>query len=623
MDNIQTTKKLKKDLSLLDVFCIASGAMISSGLFILPGIASAKVGPALFLSYIVASVFVIPTILSMAELASAMPKAGGDYFFITRSMGAAAGTVGGLATWFSLSLKSAFALLGMGAYVALVPYFHSVDIRLVAVLFCLLFMLINLKGVKHAGHIQVALVLGLIALLALYITKGFTDIDINRYKPFTPYGGGAVFAAAGFIFVSYGGLTKIASVAEEIDNPARNIPLGMFLSLIIIGLIYSMVVFITTGLLDTNQLYNTITPISDGAAVSMPGWGGILMAVGAILAFISTANAGIMSASRYPLAMSRDGLMPSLLGKINKKFNTPHFSIILTSLFMMTAIIFLPLELLVKAASVFLILIYILINLSLVIMRESKIPNYQPTFKSPLYPWVQIAGMLGCLFLIYEMGSLPILMAVIFVITGFFWYLAYGAFRTKRTSAIIHIVERLTNKELADDQLRVELKEIIQERDDISEDRFDKMIKDAIIVDLEKAMSMKKFFKLAAEKLAEKTNQEADYIYELLIQREKESSTVIRDGLAIPHIICGGKKEFYILLARCKEGIKFEKIRKPVNTVFVLAGSKDERNFHLRALSAIAQIVQEEEFEENWKNAKNLEALRDIILLAERQRMKE
>jgi mannitol/fructose-specific phosphotransferase system IIA component (Ntr-type) len=290
---------------------------------------------------------------------------------------------------------------------------------------------------------------------------------------------------------------------------------------------------------------------------------------------------------------------------------------------MMTAIIFLPLELLVKAASVFLILIYILINLSLVIMRESKIPNYQPTFKSPLYPWVQIAGMLGCLFLIYEMGSLPILMAVIFVITGFFWYLAYGAFRTKRTSAIIHIVERLTNKELADDQLRVELKEIIQERDDISEDRFDKMIKDAIIVDLEKAMSMKKFFKLAAEKLAEKTNQEADYIYELLIQREKESSTVIRDGLAIPHIICGGKKEFYILLARCKEGIKFEKIRKPVNTVFVLAGSKDERNFHLRALSAIAQIVQEEEFEENWKNAKNLEALRDIILLAERQRMKE
>lgn len=615
--------RLKKSLSLLDVFCIASGAMISSGLFILPGIASAQVGPALFLSYIVASVFVIPTVLSMAELASAMPKAGGDYFFITRSMGAAAGTVGGMATWFSLSLKSAFALIGMGAYMALMPHFHSVDIRVVSVLFCLLFMLVNLKGIKHAGRFQVALVLSLIALLVLYITKGFTAIDLHHFKPFAPYGSAAVFATAGFIFVSYGGLTKIASVAEEVENPARNIPLGMFLSLIIVGLIYALVVFITTGLIDADKLAGTITPISDGAAVSMPGWGAVLMAIGAILAFVSTANAGIMAASRYPLAMSRDGLMPSFLGKINKKFNTPHFSIILTSIFIIVSIIFLPLELLIKAASVFLILIYILINIALIIMRESKIPNYQPAFKSPLYPWIQIAGVGGCVFLIYRMGATPITMVIGFILTGLIWYLVFGSFRVKRTSAIIHIVERLTNKELADDLLRVELKEIIRERDDISEDRFDKLIKEALVVDIEESVSMAEFFKKVAEKLGEKLNKDADYIYELLVQREKESSTVIKNGLAIPHIICEGEKEFYILLARCKVGVKFEGVRVPVNTVFVLAGSKDERNFHLRALSAIAQIVQEKEFENNWKNAKNVEELRDIVLLAERHRMKE
>ena len=620
MDN---QNQLKKSLTLLDVFCIASGAMISSGLFILPGLASARVGPALFLSYIVASIFVIPTILSMAELASAMPKAGGDYFFITRSMGSAAGTVGGLATWFSLSLKTAFALIGMGAYIALIPQLRGVDIRLVSVLFCILFMLINLKGIKHAGRFQVALVLGLIALLVLYITKGFTAIDIHRYQPFAPYGSAAVFATAGFIFVSYGGLTKIASVAEEVENPAKNIPLGMFLSLIIVGLIYALVVFITTGLMDADKLAVTITPISDGAAVSIPGWGAALMAIGAVLAFISTANAGIMSASRYPLAMSRDGLMPAFLGKINKRFNTPHFSVIFTSIFIIASIIFLDLELLVKAASVFLILIYILINIALIIMRESKIPNYQPAFRSPLYPWIQIAGVGGCTFLVYRMGSTPIAMAAAFVLVGLLWYLVYGSFRTKRTSAIIHIVERLTNKELADDLLRVELKEIIRERDDISEDRFDKLIKEALVVDVEEGISMNAFFKKVAEKLAEKLNKKADYIYDLLIQREKDSSTVIKDGLAIPHIICEGKKEFYILLARCKEGVKFESEKTPVNTVFVLAGSKDERNFHLKALSAIAQIVQEKEFENNWRNAKNVEELRDIVLLAERHRMKE
>ena len=613
---------LKKSLNLLDVFCIASGAMISSGLFILPGIASAQVGPALFLSYIIASFFVIPTLLSKAELATAMPKAGGDYFFITRSMGAAAGTVGGLSTWFSLSLKSAFALIGMGAYIALIPQLQGINIRLIAVLFCLFFMFINLKSVKHAGRFQVVLVLSLIALLILYITKGFTVMDLHRFKPFAPYGVGSVFATAGLIFISYGGLTKIASVAEEVENPTRNIPLGMFLSLIIVGLIYALVVFVTTGILDQQSLSNSLTPISDGAAVSMPGWGAVLMAIGAVLAFVSTANAGIISASRYPLAMSRDGLVPNFLNKLNKS-KTPYWAIILTSLIIIASILFLNLILLIKAASVFLILIYILINVALIIMRESKIPNYQPTFKSPLYPWIQVMGILGCLFLIYKMGMVPIAMAAAFVIVGLLWYLVYGSFRTKRTSAIIRIVERLTNKELADDLLRVELKEIIRERDDISEDRFDKLIKEALVVDIEESVSMEEFFKKVAEKLAEKLNKDAAYIYELLVQREKESSTVIKDGLAIPHIICEGEKEFYILLARCKVGVKFEGVRAPVNTVFVLAGSKDERNFHLRALSAIAQIVQEEEFENNWKNAKNVEELRDIVLLAERHRMKE
>ena len=155
-------KRLKKELSLLDVFCIASGAMISSGLFILPGIASAEVGPALFVSYIVASFFAIPTVLSQAELVTAMPKAGGDYFFIARSMGPAVGTIGGLATWFSLTLKSAFALLGISAYMALLVH---VPKELIAVLFCVLFMFVNLKGAKHAGRFQGGMVFALIALL--------------------------------------------------------------------------------------------------------------------------------------------------------------------------------------------------------------------------------------------------------------------------------------------------------------------------------------------------------------------------------------------------------------------------------------------------------------------------
>ena len=126
--------------------------MISSGLFILPGIASAKVGPSLFISYIIATFMALPAMFSNAELATAMPKAGGDYFFIDRSMGPGVGTVGGLASWFSLASKTAFALIGIGAFVQL---FNSglsdINMKLIAVVFCIIFTAINLFGVKHAG----------------------------------------------------------------------------------------------------------------------------------------------------------------------------------------------------------------------------------------------------------------------------------------------------------------------------------------------------------------------------------------------------------------------------------------------------------------------------------------
>ena len=111
---------LKRELKLLEVFCIASGAMISSGIFILPGLAFAKAGPGVVASYLLAGLLAIPGMLCVAELATAMPKAGGDYFFITRSFGPAVGTVSGILSWFSLSLKSAFALLGMAAFMALI-----------------------------------------------------------------------------------------------------------------------------------------------------------------------------------------------------------------------------------------------------------------------------------------------------------------------------------------------------------------------------------------------------------------------------------------------------------------------------------------------------------------------
>lgn len=615
---------LKRELGLLDVFCIASGAMISSGLFILPALAYAKAGPACVLSYILAGTLILPAVLAQAELATAMPKAGGSYFFIERSMGAALGAIGGLASWFSLSFKSAFALLGMGVFATLInPGITQIQIKLIAAGCCLFFMFVNIVGVKETGRFQIVLVLFLIGILLLYIFRGFLFIQPQRYALFMPYGIGSVFATAGLIFVSFGGLTKICSAAEEVKNPGRNIPLGMFLAFWVVMVLYAAVVFITVGLLEPAELSNSLIPISLGASAFMGGAGALIMAIGGILAFVSTANAGILTASRDSMAMSRDFLLPEFFQRIEAKSKTPRFSIIFTSSLMIAIILFLSLENLVKTASTLMILLFLFVNLSLIIMRESRIQSYRPKFHSPFYPWIQILGIAGYVFLIFEMGRIPLSITAGFVSCALLWYLVYARKKVNRQAALLHIIERVTARELREATLPDELKEIIVERDEIVEDRFDRVINGCTILDLEKGLSMEEFFKTASDSLAERLKTDAKSVYTLLLEREKESSTAIRPGLAIPHIIVEGQGKFEILLARCREGIVFPNTESKVQIVFLLAGSKDERNFHLRALAAIAEIAQATDFDIKWLQARNAEELRHIILLAERKRFQE
>jgi APA family basic amino acid/polyamine antiporter len=608
--------KLKKELGLLELFCIASGAMISSGLFVLPGLAHAYAGPAVVVSYLIAGLLAVTGMLSQAELVSAMPKAGGTYFYVTRAMGPALGTVDGLVTWFSLSLKSAFALVGMAAFAVVIS---SLNMQAVAVVLVAAFVVLNLLGIKEAGRAQVTMVVGLLALLLFYIIRGLPAVQVDNFQPFAPHGLAPIFYTAGFVFVSYGGLLKVASIAEEVRDPARVVPLGMIFSLLVVTILYMLVVFVTTGVLGASELDNSLTPISDGASAFLGTAGRVALSIGALLAFVSTANAGLMAASRYPLALSRDGLLPGFLESINQRFRTPHVAIIITGAFM-TLAIFLKLDILVKVASTVLILTYLFSCLSIIVLRESHLQNYQPKFHAPLYPWVQIAGIVGFGLLLFEMGRAALLASLILVVGGLFVYWFYGRIRTSREFALIYLIERVTAKELTTRSLETELKGIIRERDEILTDRFDHVIEDSVVLDVDMPVEMEDLFQLAADRMAGRLGLEPDQLYKLFIDREKESTTVLGSHLAIPHIIVEGEHQFDILLARCRPGVKFPGADEKVNAVFVLAGTRDERPFHLRALAAIAQIVQDPHFEKRWMAARRKEDLRDIILLGKRRR---
>ena len=600
--------------------------MISSGLFVLPAFAYKEAGPALILSYLFASILIIPSILSKAELATAMPRAGGTYFFVERSLGPIWGLFGGLANWFSVALKSAFAVVGMAALIEVV--LHEVfDVRMVewhlktlGALCCLAFMAINIFSVKHTSRLQIWLVVMLLAILAFFVTVGAGGAEIARYRGFLAKGWLAVFATTGLVFVSFGGLTKVTSIAEEVKNPGRNLPLGMLLAWGVVAFLYVAVVAVTIGLVDGSELSGSLVPISLAASKFSGSTGFAILGLAAVAAYVTTANGGILAASRYPMAMSRDQLLPQALGRVSDRFSTPHVAVLLTAVFMIAAIVFFDIEVLVKTASTLMLILFILVNASVIIMRESRIQSYRPKFKSPLYPYAHVLTILAYGALIVDMGRIPLLTTAGFIGVSAAWFWLYVARRVSRASAVLHIVERVTDRELQTVTLENELRDILLERDDIIEDRFDKLIRECRILDVKGRTSAEKIFREISTILAERLDSDEYVLFEKFLHRETEGGTVVQPGFAIPHVIVGGEKKFDILLVRARQGIEFKGVSEPVRIMFVLLGSKDERNYHLRALMAIAQIAQDKDFERRWLAARDTEAIRNLILLSARRR---
>lgn len=618
-----TGETLSREIGLFGVFSIAAGAMISSGLFVLPGLAFAYAGPAVIISYALASLLMIPVTLAKAELVTAMPRSGGSYFYIGRSLGPLAGAIAGFCNWISIALKSSFALVGIGALAGFVlPLPEPWEVRGAAIVACLFFTGLNLVGTRHAGRFQVALVVGLLAILCVYLLRGMPMVEGDRYLPFAPFGWQQVIMVAGMVFVSYGGLTKVVDVSEEVRNPTRNLPWGMALAFLVVSGLYIAVVFVTVGLVDGDTLAGSLVPIELGARPVLGKIGVVFVELAAFLAFATTANAGIMSASRSPMAMSRDGLLPPVISRTNHRFGTPDVAIAITSLFMISVIAFLSIEDLVKTASSMMLFVFMLDNLSVVVMRHSGVQNYRPTFRAPFCPWMQIIAIIIYVFLIFEMGTIPLLLTVAFAILASAWYFLYAAKRSDFDSALVFLVKNIVAADMGRTGLEDELRHITLERDEVSQDRFDRLVQDGLVLDIDRELKATELFEMLAETLAPRAGLSRKALYDRFLKREKESHTVVRPGLAIPHVIVPGENLFLLALVRCKPGIVFSELNPPVTTAFVLVGSPDQRNYHLRALMSIAHVVQEEHFDTRWNAAPDPQALKDVVLLSSRPREK-
>ena len=631
-------EKLSKSLRLFDVYAISTGAMFSSGFFLLPGLATAQAGPSAVLAYLLAGVLVLPAMFSQAELATAMPKAGGTYYFLDRSLGPLAGTVGGIGTWLSLIFKSAFALIGMGAYLML---FFDVPIKPIAVGFTIAFTALNIFGAKETSGLQRFFVTILVAVLAFFVAQGLVEVFSpdgaaqrqGQFRPFAPFGLGGLISTIGLVFVSYAGLTKVASVAEEVENPDRNIPLGMFLSLATATVIYVVGVYIMVAMLEPTELRADLTPVAT-AGEAFFDWlpweafgqplGVLLIVIAAIAAFASTGNAGILSASRYPLAMARDGLVARAFDRLGR-FGTPTWGILATAALMVAIILFFDVAAVAKLASAFNLLIFGLLNVAVIVMRESRIPSYAPGYRSPLYPWMQIAGLLTAVFLIVEIGVLTLSLTLGVIAASVVWYFYYarGNPEVEREGAIYHLFERLGQHRY--EGLEEELHGILEDKE-ISEDApFDQLVARAPVIDLEEAASYEGVTRRAAELLAERLPISTESLAEQFLQNAPPERIPISHGAALPHYRIDGIEHAEMALVRCQSGLCIEfdtahghERTEPLYAMFFLVSPRDQPSRHLRVLANIASRVDEEQFMEEWRAAEDEQQLKEALLHYER-----
>ena len=404
---------LERNLGLYAVFTISIGAMIGSGIFVLPGLAAEITGPSVMLAFLLAGAIVLPAALSKSEMATAMPEAGGTYLYIDRAMGPLMGTVAGIGVWFALVFKAAFALAGLGGYLG---HLADINVKPVALGIAVALITLNVLGAKVTGRAQALLVTGVLGVIAYFVMRGSIHVDSTNFEPFLKDGVSGLLTATALIFVSYAGVTKIASVAEEVKRPSRNIPLGILISIGLMMILYPAIVYVIVGVTPTALLSGSEAPFTDAAAQFMGSVGVDVMAVTAVLALTGMANAGLLASSRYPFAMSRNSLAPAFFQRIGPR-GTPDVSILATGAALIALIAFVPLLDLAKLASAFQLVVFSFINLAVIAFRESHLDWYRPDFKSPFYPWVQIFGIVAAGVLLTQMGIGPIVGAI-GIITG-------------------------------------------------------------------------------------------------------------------------------------------------------------------------------------------------------------
>lgn len=453
---------LKRELSAINLIFIGIGCIVGTGIFVITGTAAAQyAGPALSISFIISAVVCLFVALCYTEFASMIPISGSAYSY-------AYTTVGELLAWFigwNLVLEYIFgaSLVAVGWSGYMVSFLKDWGIVIPPELSSAPFnyengwivtgAILNLPSIFIVGLITTVLVFGIkesvrfnniivvvkIAVIILFIGFGLSHIDTANYVPFIPentgvpgqFGWSGIFRAAGIIFLAFVGFDAVSTVAQEARNPRRDMPIGILGSLVIVTILYISVSLVLTGMVNY-KLLNVPDPIAvgiDSAGKSL-FWLRPIIKIGAIAGMSSVILVLLTGMPRILYSMSNDGLLPPVVGKVHKKYRTPHITTIIVGSIVAIISGLFPIDLIGELVSMGTLLAFAMVCISIMLLRIKR-PDMDRPFKTPFVFFVGSAGTAGCLYLMISLPGSTWVRLGVWTVIGLLIYFLYGRKHSK------------------------------------------------------------------------------------------------------------------------------------------------------------------------------------------------
>ncbi len=468
--------QLKRVLGAFDVTMLGIGAIIGAGIFATIGTAAAGdlsrpgAGPALMFSFVLTAVACGFAALCYAEFASMVPISGSAYTY-------SYGTLGELVAWIigwdliieyavgnvavAISWANYFKTLVAGFGVN-IPDWMSIDYRTAAkipgllehaphafgipIVFNLpafsivaLITVVLVIGIRESSRLNTIMVLIKLAVLGLFIWIGFHYVKPANWTPFAPNGWSGIQAGAAVVFFAYIGFDAVSTVAEEVKNPKRDLPIGIIGSLIISTIIYVLVAAVFTGIIPFKALVKTLAtsqaePLTLAIQyANIEKWGNFLVGIiafGSVIAHTAVLLVFQLGQPRIFFSMARDGLLPQSFAKVHPKFKTPYVTTILTGLAVGITAMFTTIDEMVDLTNIGTLFAFILVAAGILILRKKE-PDRPRAFKTPWVPVIPVLGIIACLYLILGLPWITYIRFIIWLLVGLVVYFAYGYKKSK------------------------------------------------------------------------------------------------------------------------------------------------------------------------------------------------